>query len=143
VPEPDNYNRAVFDLKPYDCEFIEDQVFYFDTNRNAWFSVYYVPDDQVEEFNTWIEQFEPQAFWQHLNAPKIRQQRPLLWCRNNVSERFLTDNERLYTMGYYDELKIKYFSDDTTYVDSLLGDARALLKDFVPEEQSDTDYCDN
>jgi hypothetical protein len=143
VPEPDNYNRAIFANKPVDCEFIEDQVFYFDKQRLNWFSIYYVPDEQVEEFNLWVEKIEPTALWQHLNAPKIRPQRSLLWCRDNKSSRTLTDNERLHTMGYYEELKVKYFNDDTAYVDSLLGEARALLENFVPEEQSDADDCNN
>lgn len=137
VPEPDNFNRAIFANKPYDCDFIEDQVFYFDKSRNNWFSVYYVPDEQVDEFNLWIDKLEPNAFWQHLNAPKIRLQRSLLWTRDNKSQKTLTDNERLHTLGYYEDLKVKYFSDDATYVDSLLGESRDLLKNFVPEEQSD------
>ena len=143
VPEPDNYNRCIFANKPLDCEFIEDQVFYLDKIRNNWFSVYYVPEEQIEEFNAWVEIIEPNAFWQHLNAPKVRPQRSLLWCRENKSQGTLTDNERLHTMGYYEELKVKYFNDDTEYVDSLLGQSRDFLKNFVPEEQSDADYCDN
>ena len=55
----------------------------------------------------------------------------------------MTDNERLYTMGYYEDLKVKYFNDDTTYVDSLLGSARAILSDPIPEELDDADYCNN
>ena len=137
VPEPDNYNRAIFASRPWDCNFIEDQVFYYDKQRLNWFSVYYVPEEQIEDFNLWIEIIKPNAFWQHLNAPKIRPQRSLLWCRDNKSKDTLTDNERLHTMGYYKELKVKYFNDDTAYVDSLLGEARASLENFVPEEQSD------
>jgi len=143
VPEPDNYNRAIFANKPWDCNFIEDQVFYYDKLRLNWFSVYYVPEEQIEEFNAWIEIIEPNAFWQHFNASKIRPQRSLLWCRENKSRRTLTDNERLHTMGYYEELKVKYFNDDTAYVDSLLGESRDSLKNFVPQEQSDADYCDD
>jgi hypothetical protein len=140
VPEPDNYNRSIFADKPCECKFIKDQVFYFDKAKNAWFSVYYVPESQFEEFNLWIQEIKPSAVWHHTTTPKPRPQRPLLWNRGNVSERFLTDNERLHTLGYYENLKLKYFSDDPEYVDSLLGNARALLKDFVPEEQSDADY---
>lgn len=143
VPEPDNYNRAVFNSLPCECSFIKDQVFYYDKNRNAWFSVYYVPEPQIEEFNIWIKQITPGAYWQHNTTPKPRVKRTLLWNRGNVSERFLTENERLHTMGYYENLKIKYFSDDMAYIDSLLGESRDLLKNFVPEEQSDADYCDN
>ena len=143
VPEPDNYNRSIFADKPYDCKFIKDQVFYFDKARTAWFSVYYVPESQVEEFDAWVEQIKFHAYWLHTHTPKPRPQRSLLWGRGNVSERFLTENERLHTLGYYENLKVKYFSDDIEYIDSLLGESRDLLKNFVPEEQSDTNYYEN
>ena len=67
----------------------------------------------------------------------------MLWTRHNISDTNMTDNERLYTMGYFETLKVKYFNDDTNYVDSLLGQARAILKDPWPEVKDETDYCDN
>jgi hypothetical protein len=137
TPEPDNYNRAIFAAKPINCELIEDQVFYYDVNRSYWFSVYYVPDEQVNEFETWIQIVKPTAYWRHLTAPKVRPQKTLLWTRDNKSINTLTDNERLYTMGYYENLKVKYFSNDTAYVDLQLGKSRDLLKNYVPEEHSD------
>jgi len=137
VPEPDNYNRAIIGDRPCECKFIEDQVFYFDRQRQAWFSVYYVPDEQLDEFTAWVKEIKPDALWVHTTTPKIRPQRGLLWTRDNVSARFLTDNERLHTLGYYEDLKVKYFNDDVEYIDSLLGESRDLLKNFVPEEQSD------
>jgi len=143
VPEPDNYNRSIFADQPQECKFIKDQVFYFDKTRNAWFSVYYVPELQIEEFNSWIQEIKPSAYWLHTHTPKPRPQRSLLWGRGNVSSRFLTDNERLHTLGYYENLKVKYFSDDIEYIEALLGESRDLLKNFVPEEQSDTDYYEN
>jgi hypothetical protein len=51
----------------------------------------------------------------------------------------MTTNEKLYAEGYYENFKIKYFSDDTEYVDSLLGVARVILKNPWPEAEEDTD----
>ena len=128
TPEPDNYNRAVFANDPVDCKIIKDQVIFYDKVNQGWITLMYVPDTQLAEVDSWIEQCRPQAHWVHLRAPRIKPQRGLLWARNNIRDDNQTDNERLYTMGYFDEFKVKYFSDDTTYVDSLLGEVRATLK---------------
>jgi hypothetical protein len=133
TPEPDNYNRAVFAKTIIDCTIIKDQVIFYDKVGQGWITLMYVLDSQFTEVDSWIEQCRPQAHWVHLRAPKIKPSRGMLWTRNNISDNMQTDNERLYTMGYFDEFKIKYFSDDTTYVDSLLGEARAILKNPQPE----------
>jgi hypothetical protein len=139
TPEPDNYNRAIFMSKPWECPLIEDQVVYYDSTRQGWITVMHVPEEQSVEVDQWIYTQPTLAVWRHLKPPRVKQQRKYLYTRDNKSASTLTDNERLYTMGYYDNLKTKYFSDDATYVDSLLGESRDLLKNFVPEEQSDTD----
>ena len=133
TPEPDNYNRAIFAGTPIDCTIVKDQVIFYDKVNQGWITLLYVPEHQIIEVDSWIEQCRPQAHWNHFKAPRIKPRRGMLWCRNNTSEDKQTDNERLYTMGYFDNLKIKYFSDDTEYVDSLLGEARATLKNPQPE----------
>lgn len=143
TPEPDNYNRAIFTVKPQECPLIEDQVIYYDRVRNGWITLMYVPPNQIKDIDAWIYRSKKIAVWCHLKPPKVKPNRTLLWTRNNVSDNAMTDNERLYTMGYFETFKVKYFSDDATYVDSLLGEARASLEDLVPEEQDYTDYCDN
>lgn len=135
TPEPDNYNRAVLAHIPIDCSILEDQVFY--KHRDSWITLMYVPEEQIVQVDSWIRQCRPMAVWCHLKPPKVKPQRGMLWTRDNISDTNMTDNERLYTMGYFEELKVKYFSDDTEYVDSLLGSARAILENFVPEEQND------
>jgi len=133
TPEPDNYNRAILASTAIDCTIIEDQVIFYDKQAQAWITLMYVPDEQINAVDSWIEQCKPQAWWIHLRAPKIKPQRGMLWVRGNINEHNQTDNERLYTMGYFDEFKVKYFSDDPEYVDSLLGEARASLKNLQPE----------
>ena len=135
TPEPDNYNRAVFGLHPIDCDVIEDQVIYYDKSSQGWITLMYVPDHQITQIDAWIAQCQPWAYWQHNKPPKIKPQRGLLWVRGNISDVNQTDNERLYTMGYFDEFKVKYFNDDTEYVDSLLGEARAALNNPQPEAE--------
>ena len=78
VPEPDNYNRAIISKKPVECLFVEDQVIYKDTNKNAWITLMYVPEEQLSEYNAWLMKLQPDAYWQHLQAPKIRQRKESL-----------------------------------------------------------------
>jgi len=133
TPEPDNYNRAVYTTQAVECKLIEDQVIFYDKVGQGWITLMYVPEDKITSVDQWIIDCKPQAYWNHFKAPKIKPRRGMLWVRGNINEHNQTDNERLYTMGYFDKLKVKYFSDDTTYVDSLLGEARALLKNPEPE----------
>jgi hypothetical protein len=122
---------------PTECPLIEDQVMFYDSLRQGWITLMYVPQEQLTEVNAWITQLNPQADWRYTKAPKPKPHRQLLWTRHNFKINEQTENERLYTMGYYENLKSKYFSDDAEYVDSLLGTARAVLENFVPEEQND------
>lgn len=137
TPEPENYNRAIFTTRPMECPVIEDQVIYYDSVRLGWITLMYVPDHKLKLVDTWICNCDKLAVWHHSKPPKVKPERTLLWTRGNMNDKNLSDNERLYTMGYFAEFKVKYFSDDATYVDSLLGPARAVLDNFVPEEQDE------
>lgn len=134
LPEPDHYNYAGLAVKPLDCEFVADQVFYQDKKTGLWWSVYYVTEENNDAFLAWSESIEFIQCWTPFRQTKMRNRRGLLYVKGKVAEYNQTDNERLYTMGYYENLKVKYFSDDDKYVDSLLGRARVGLKDYVPEE---------
>jgi len=72
VPEPDNYNRAILTKKPVECVFVEDQVIYKDLGKNMWITLMYIPDEQLGEYDAWMTRLQPEAYWQHSNAPKIR-----------------------------------------------------------------------
>ena len=143
TPEPDNYNRAIVTNEPVECLLIKDQIIYFDLHRRHWITLMYVPDDKLNDVDIWIKCCNKQAVWCHLKPPQINKKRTLLWTRDNISDTNMTDNERLYTLGYYEKLKVKYFNDDTAYVDSLLGNARAILSNPIPLELDDADNCDN
>tara|TARA_R110000822_G_scaffold178429_1_gene318380 strand:+ start:97 stop:462 length:366 start_codon:yes stop_codon:yes gene_type:complete len=75
VPEPDNYNRAVFTDTAVECPFIENQVIYKDSVRNGWVCVMLVADEQTGEYTAWQERLAPRAHWHHIRAPKIKKSR--------------------------------------------------------------------
>jgi hypothetical protein len=130
TPEPNNYNRSVCDVKYRICNFIEDQVYYFDAHRQLWFTVYYVPEQQITEFDIWMDALSVQARWRPSLCSKLRPQRRLLWAKASTSDHTLTDNERLFTLGYYDELRSQHFTTDDSFLNSALGQRRSVLDNF-------------
>lgn len=130
LPEPDNYNRATLSRRGLDCKFIKDQVFYRDITTDNWWTVYYVPDNQITEFDSWVRTQNFLLTWSILKAAKIRPAVKLLYARKNSD---VTDNERLFTMGYYTKLGSKYFSEDDTMLLDRLGPARADILEGVRE----------
>ena len=124
-PEPDNYNRACYAKNRMECKFIKDQVFYRDlTTDNTWWTVYYVPESQQHEFDCWIMNQNYLLVWRMEKTVKLRGPIPLLYARKNTD---ITENERLFQMGYYAKLGSKYFSEDDTMLLERLGPARAVV----------------
>ena len=76
VPEPDNYNRAVITDRPVECRAVEDQVIYKD--KNGWITLLYVPEDQHDEYDSWLAKLKPKAYWQHTKPPKLKNKRSIL-----------------------------------------------------------------
>ena len=110
LPEPDNYNYAVLNALPWDCPVIEDQVFYQDKKSSSWWTVYYVPDEKLQEFLAWADPLPFEQCWAVPRRPsKMRTQRTLLHTRAQAVEQ--TAEERLFTMGYYDSLQTKFEID--------------------------------
>lgn len=129
-PEPDNYNRAVCADRRLECNFIKDHVFYHDFSLDRsekWWTVYYVPDHKIKQFDDWIKQQQFDLLWVSARTAKINDRKPLLYARKNSD---MTLNERLYTMGYYKKLENKYFSDNNKMLLERLGPARAALNDL-------------
>jgi hypothetical protein len=122
LPEPDNYNRAVCCLRPVECKFINDQVFYRDLTTNLWWTVLYVPEDQINQFDAWVLQQNYLLSWSVQRATRIREQQGLLYARKNSD---ITVNERLFQMGYYAKLRDKYFALNDKMLLERLGPARA------------------
>ena len=132
IPEPDNFNRAVMALRRLTCPFIEDHIFYYDTLRSSWWTVYYVPPSRLQEFDLWVDQQEYIIRWYHSKPAAVRTRKSLLYNRVNSYE--ITDNERLYTMGYYNKLAEKYFKEDDRPLLDRLGSVRKELLDFRTDE---------
>lgn len=120
--EPDNYNFAIFDHSPHDLKFIEEQVWYkvdqvfLKQKIQGWMSVYYIPEqNQIHEFRQTMIKIQPWAIWSNLLTPKIRSKRTLLERENIYKPRSSTNfntEERLWQMGYYENLKLKYHDDE-------------------------------
>lgn len=125
TPEPDNLNRVIMYDHPIECKFIEDNVFYRDLARNKWWSFYYVPLDQLDQFDQWIMEQPHDLLWTHNKPASLKRRRGLL--HNTRSQSELTLDERLFTMGYYANLNSKYFSDDDKKLLERLGPVRALV----------------
>ena len=112
LPEPDNYNYAVFNALPWECPIIEDQVFYYDKRLKGWWTVYYVPSDIEDEFIAWAHPLPFELCWATPRGPsKLRPRRTLLHTRSCAVEQ--TAEERLFTMGYYENLQTTYNIDIT------------------------------
>jgi hypothetical protein len=123
LPEPDNYNYAGFAERPIECPILQCQVFYQHRKKKGWWSVYYVPDELLEDFLTWSQPIQFEICWTPFKLPKMRQRRPLLKSRKGAVEQ--TIDERLYTMGYFDELQSQHNID----ISHILGTPRPDLFD--------------
>ena len=129
TPEPDNYNFAILADHAIDCKFVKDQVFYLDRKGMGWWSVYYVPDNDVDLFTIWMKQQRFKMYWSNNRSPKVRPRRRMLYSNNRTVE--LTLNERLYAMGYFKDFSVKYLGDDDAMLLERLGPARAeVYKDY-------------
>jgi len=135
LPEPDHYNYCGLATRPIDCEFIADQVFYQDKKTGLWWSIYYVTEENNDAFLAWSESIEFIQCWTPFRQTKMRTRRGMLWARHNISEGNQTDNERLYTMGYYEKLKSKYFDDDEKFI-KVVGTPRGAVLNYQPEVDS-------
>jgi hypothetical protein len=125
TPEPDNYNYAVLNPQCEECPFIKNHVFIRDVKTKYWWTIYHVPDEQEEAFLAWAEPRDFVSCFTPHRYSKLRQRRPFLWTRANNSDSVISDNERLYTMGYYDNLQESFNIDLNKHV----GEPRPYILD--------------
>jgi hypothetical protein len=128
-PEPDNYNRAIFDNKAIYIEGIRNQCWYRDHRRGGWFSLYYVKGDEAEVFVDYIKANRVRAFWNYKSVavrsiiPRI----DLESKRNYGKIMNLTVDERLYDLGFYNMLLDKGL--DPEYLQKIVGTRRDIKID--------------
>lgn len=132
TPEPDNYNRAVLAPTIIECGFIRDHVFHYDSAYKLWWTIYYVPPDARPHFDNWLLEQAWHIRWYFDHAVQVRERRKLLTPDNIRSD--VTDNERLFTMGYYANLHSKYFSEGT---DDWLLSRMGTIRDCVLNDPSE------
>lgn len=108
IPEPDNLSAALFANKPIECEFLTSQVWYRDTKRNAWFSVYYLDKDTKLEWLRWTMNKPFIARWTVFKSSQLRRNRALLEEKKRQSKyEELSLNQRLAQMNFYTGLLSK------------------------------------
>ena len=132
LPEPDNYNRAIYTEQPMDFSWIENQVIYKNPHGPGWFSVFYIPSDQLQEYDHYMTLMD-YTRWLHYRPSGFKIYKPMLM--RGATKADMGPNERLLTMGYYKKFIVKYLDGDTTIVKSRLGEARANLADFVKDDE--------
>ena len=145
--EPDNYNFAVYDLKPHDLKFIENSVFYKSNHQGltGWFSLYIAEEkSQATLFNQAMIKLQPKAVWRYSRARPIRPVKTLLPKERDqkIRTQGLTIEERLWQTGYYANLQHKYFDGDEKFI-KVVGEPRGLVLNHQPEVDDYSDYCDN
>ena len=144
--EPDNFNFAVFDLKPLDLKFIENSVFYKSNHPGltGWFSLYVVEEkSQVTLFNREMLKLQPWAVWRYSRAKPVRPIIPLLQREKTCNNKhYITVEERLWQQGYYTNLQHKYFDGDEKFI-KVVGKPRGFVLEVQPEDELHSDYCDN
>jgi hypothetical protein len=134
VPEPDAFNSALFASKPIECPFIRNQVWYYDENRRAWFSVYFVEKDQKAEWSRWAMKQNWIAQWTVFKPSQLRKPRPMLEEKKRKKATYEPSlNERLHELNYYSTLLNKVEEDMKPSVLQRIGDLTdnsAVLRDF-------------
>lgn len=145
--EPDNYNFAVFDKQPHDLKFVEHSAFYLSQNHGltGWFSVYVVEERlQAVLFNREMLRIQPQAIWRYSRAKPVRPVKPILTENvNGLNKHNMTPEERLWSMGYYENLQRKYFDGDEKFI-KVLGEPRGFVLNYQPEvdDSGDSNYLE-
>lgn len=140
--EPDNYNFAVFDQQPRELKFIKEQCWYKvnQTHRRiritGWMSVYVADCTEAATlFNREILKIQPQAVWRFPRAKPMRIKRTLI-DRENIfrpkSDTNFTTEERLWQMGYYENLQNKYFNGDERFI-KVVGTPRGCVLNYQQE----------
>jgi hypothetical protein len=131
--EPDNYNYCVLAKSPMECDFIKDHVFYRDQTTSNWWTAYYVPKKQWNQFIKWIEDQDCICRWYHTKPAALRHKKGLLYNRANTPE--FSFDEVLFTQGYYAKLNDKLFSDNDKILLDRMGPVRAEVINYPAFQQ--------
>lgn len=124
TPEPDAFTHAFYSEKPIECPFCKNQVWYYDEQRSAWFSVYYLEPEQKLEWARWFLHQPYLAYWTVLKASQIRRTRPLLMEKKRQTKYDdPTLNERLHQQEYYSMFISKVEEDAKFSVLQRIGEA--------------------
>jgi hypothetical protein len=104
TPEPDGFSAALFALRPYECPFVENHVWYYDQKRQGWFSVFYVDKIKKIEWLRWSYKLPWIAQWTVFKYSQIRKSRPMTEIKGRKGSDEITLNQRLHQMNFYSSL---------------------------------------
>jgi hypothetical protein len=131
LPEPENYNRAIYTIKPMELPWVQDQIIYKEPHKPGWITACYLTEAEAVKFDQWATMMD-MTYWRHLRPAVPR--RPRLLLARGATKSELSLDERLLTMGHYKNLVVKYFDGDPQYVQSRLGPVRTDLTNLLNDE---------
>jgi len=129
-PEPDNYNRASYDVRRHHIPGIENQCWYRDIASTNWFSVYYCKNQT--ELDIWLNYTninKPLATWAYTAVPlrnrisKIELEGGRQFAKNKSA----TADERMMDMGFYEQLVMR--GADPDFIAQHIGVRRPEVAD--------------
>lgn len=135
VPEPHNYNRACFLDSPRECPGVKNQVIYYWSKYQGWITLCYVHGEELYNYGQWISNLAPRALWYMRKSAELRTPRTFLWNKGTVSDRDLSENERLWTLDHFSGLRGKYNGDYKIIVDRYIGNPRPQVQRIIEELQ--------
>lgn len=144
LPEPDNYNTAIYDKRIHEFPFIEEMVAY--RHLDGWISIYLcnysVRMDWIRQV---IREIKPWATW-YGKGVAMRKPITCLTVDNRINRADFTDEERFNELGFWDTLKMK--TDDPRIIDSRIGEYTASyyrlkekFKEFT-DNRAENDFAD-
>lgn len=140
LPEPDNYNFAIFTAQPHDILDVKYQCWYRDRKRGGWFNLYVIQNvEQANAIHKWLQNNTWMAYWEWAVSPKIRTKMPKIESDNKRMFRRVkteyTFDEVLYVQGYYDKLLEK--GADEIFLQQYTGTVIGL--DVVNQQEPELD----
>lgn len=137
LPEPHNYNRGCFTMEPHECPDIAHQIIYYNPRYRGWVTLLYVVgDDQIDIYKNWLKTVKPLATWSNRKTASLKIRKPFLFNRGYVSDKEITDMERLWSMNLFSGLEGKYNGDYKIILDKYVGKPRDSIQDIINEWKS-------
>ena len=142
-PEPDNINRAICHDRPHQIAGISNQIWYRDTEKNRWYSCFYLRPEEMVLFEEYIRDCEYFAVWTGGKVTPMRRrlsrvETEIKNTQGRQQSSLHTVDERLIEMGMMAGLKELGVTDE--YIRERVGEVRPHLRNLTQmydEEETD------